>query len=115
MKIINKTRDIVLAEQAAIADTFFKRLKGLLARKELKPGEALLLRPCNSIHTFFMHFPIDAIFVDRNNRIIKTISCLKPWRLSSIYICAEYCVELPEGAIDSTFTSKGDSISLQII
>ena len=108
MKIINKTKNTILAENAVIADTVFKRMKGLLARKGLKPEEALVLKPCKSIHTFFMRFPIDVVFVGQDNRIIKAIQGLAPWRLTGIYFLAQYCIELPIGTLTFSHTSSGD-------
>ncbi len=75
VKIINKTKNTILAEEAYIADTVFSRVKGLLGKQSLDEGSALIIKPCNSIHTFFMRFPIDVFFVDRNNKIVK-ITCL---------------------------------------
>ena len=113
MRIINKTNSFVVAEEATIANTPFKRMKGLLGRKELKEGQALVLDPCNSIHTFFMRFPIDILFLDKNNKIIKTISCLKPFRLTAIYFNAALAIELPSGKIQSLSIHKGDNLSLE--
>ncbi|MBU0709888.1 MAG: DUF192 domain-containing protein [Candidatus Omnitrophica bacterium] len=113
MKIINKTKNIVLAEEAGVADNPFRRIKGLLGKKGLNRGEALVIRPCNSIHTFFMRFPIDVLFVSKDNRVVKAISCLKSFRLSAVYFSASFVIELPSGVIQSTSTQEGDSISLQ--
>jgi len=111
MKIINTTKNSVVANEVIIANTPFMRMKGLLGKKELKKGQALILDPCNSIHTFFMRFPIDILFLDKNNKIIKTISCLKPFRLTSIYFNATSAVELPIGTIQSLSIQKGDILS----
>ena len=113
MKIINKTRNIVLAEEGSIADCVFSRMKGLLGKKELNKGEALVIKPCNSIHTFFMRFPIDVLFVGKDSRVVKAISCLKPFCLSAIYLNASFTIELPSGTIQSSSTQAGDQISLQ--
>jgi len=113
MRIINKTNSFVVAEEAIVANTPFKRMKGLLGRKELKESQALVLDPCNSIHTFFMRFPIDILFLDKNNKIIKTISCLKPFRLTSIYFNSAFAIELPSGKIQSLSIRKGDNLSLE--
>ena len=112
MKLYNKTKNIVLAENVIVADSFFKRMKGLLGRKELNPGEGLILKPCNSVHTFFMRFPIDIVFVDKNNKVIKTVLSLRPFFLTGIYLSSHSCIELPSGTINSTSTVKGDIISL---
>jgi uncharacterized membrane protein (UPF0127 family) len=74
MKIVNLANNISLSEDALPAYSFAKRLKGLLGRQSLRRGQAMLLRPANSIHTFFMRFPIDVLFVDKNNMVIKTIN-----------------------------------------
>ena len=113
MKIINETKEIVLAESAILADTPFKRIKGLLGRKFLEDKEALIIKPCNSIHTFFMNFPIDVLFVDKKNKIIKIITGLKPFRLSPIYILSSYVVEFPVGVVSANTAVVGDAISIQ--
>lgn len=112
MKIINKTKNTLLAEVAILADTFFKRMVGLLGRKEFKQGEALVLKPCNSIHTFFMRFAIDVIFVDEQNKIIEAISHLKPFRLTRIYWLSLLAIELPAGMIKSSNTQKNDLLAV---
>ncbi|OGX19791.1 MAG: hypothetical protein A3K83_07305 [Omnitrophica WOR_2 bacterium RBG_13_44_8b] len=113
MKIINKTKNTVLAEDAVIADKLGTRIKGLLGRKVFLAKEGLVITPCNSIHTFFMHFAIDVLFVNKANMIVKTISSLSPGRLTSIYFNAAFVIELPTGAIQSTSTSQGDFISIE--
>ena len=112
MKIINQTKKIVLAENANLSDTPFKRIKGLLGRKSLGDGEALIIKPCNSIHTFFMRFPIDVIFVDKNHKIVKIISGLAPFRLSPIYPGSAYVIELSSGKISPKSAAVGDTLSL---
>jgi hypothetical protein len=71
-----------VCERCTVAATPLRRMKGLLGRNELPPGEGLLLRRASSIHTFFMRFPIDAVFLDRNLVVRKTVRGLKPWRLA---------------------------------
>ncbi len=113
MRIINQTKQAVLAEEAIVADTPLRRAKGLLGKKEFKPGQALLLRPCNSIHTFFMRFPIDVLFVDRNNKIVQVIPHLGPFRLTPVYFHACFAVELPAGTITAALISKGDILIIE--
>ena len=108
MKIINRTKNTVLAQNAVVADTVFSRLKGLLGRKDFIEGEALIIKPCNSIHTFFMRFPIDVLFIDKDSRIIKTISSLKPFRLTCIYFNAAFVIELPAGTLEFSSTQEKD-------
>jgi len=113
MKIINVTKDAVLADEAIIADTFLKRLRGLLGSKEFKNGQAVVIKPCNSIHTFFMRFPIDVLFVDKNHKIIAAVSHMPAFRISKIYFNAVYVVELPAGLIKTTSTSAGDLLEIE--
>ncbi len=96
-----------------MADTPFKRVKGLLGRKGLKPGTAMVIKPCNSIHTLFMRFPIGVLFVDKENRIIKVISALKPFRITPVYFKAHFTIELPAGILESTSTCQGDILSIE--
>ncbi len=112
MKVINLKNNAVLADKAKIADNFFKRLIGLLNRNGLQEGEGLILRPSNSIHTCFMRFTIDALFLDKNNQVIAVLSALKPFRLSPIYFNALLTIELPSGVIEKSLTKTGDTITI---
>ena len=71
----------VVCERCFVAETAFARLRGLLGRSGLSSGEGMLLRPTSSIHTAFMRFPIDAVFLDRSDRVVKVASDLRPWRM----------------------------------
>lgn len=112
MKILNRSKNTLLAQDARVAGSFFSRMFGLLGKKELKLGEALVIKPCNSIHTFFMRFAIDVLFVDKNLRVIKLITRLKPFRASAIYPQADLVIELPAGNINSTRTAVSDQLEL---
>jgi uncharacterized protein len=72
----------VVCERCVVADTALKRMKGLLGRAGLDEGEGLLIKPAGSIHMFFMRFPIDAVFLDRELRVVKVVPDLKPWRIA---------------------------------
>lgn len=113
MEVLNKSKNASLAKDARLADTFISRLAGLLGRKGLGPSEGLILRPCDSVHTFFMRFVIDVIFVDRNNTVIKVYPRLKPNRLTPVFFKAYYAVELPAGTIQSTQTKEGDTLAIR--
>ena len=67
--------------RARVARTFAERAKGLIGTKDLPAGEGLLILRCNAIHTCFMSFPIDATFLDREDRVVKTVRKIRPWRL----------------------------------
>jgi hypothetical protein len=111
MKIFNQTRKTMLADKALVAGSFFKRARGLLGERAFTYGQALVLKPCNSIHTFFMSFPIDVLFVNKNNTVVKTAIGLKPFRLSPICPRSKFVIELPPGAIKLTSTSTGDQLT----
>jgi hypothetical protein len=113
VKIINQTRNAILAQDAFVADTFLKRICGLLGKKKLSPGQALILTPGNSIHTCFMRFPIDVLFIDKNNRILHSMADLLPFRFSPLFFKSRWIVELPAGTIRSTSTNTGDKLSLE--
>ncbi|MFH1127854.1 MAG: DUF192 domain-containing protein [Candidatus Omnitrophota bacterium] len=112
MRLINKTKNTILAQDVQVADTLFSRMRGLLGKKELKSGQAIVLKPCNSIHTFFMRFPIDVVFVNKDNKVVKTIPGLKPFCLSGIYFSSSFAIELPAGTIQANLTEQTDTLEL---
>jgi len=112
MVITNVSKNTVLADNAKPADTFLKRLIGLLNRKALNKGEALILSPSNCIHSFFMRFTIDAIFVDKSGKIVGALPSFKPFRISPAYFKSRLVIELTEGALSLTNTHPGDIISI---
>lgn len=110
MKILNKSKNIIIADKVCLADTFRTRMVGLLGRNELLPGEALVITRCQSIHMFFMRFAIDAIFVDGQDRVVGLAEGIKPFRLSPIFFRSRYVVELKAGTIAVSKTSPGDQL-----
>jgi uncharacterized protein len=86
----------VVCDRCLIAESPWLRTKGLLGRADLPEGEGILLRPASSIHMAFMRFPIDAVFLDRADRVLKVVSDLRPWRMAG---CrgARAVLELPAG------------------
>lgn len=107
----NITRGTTIAERLDIADTFFKRLRGLMGRRELPEGEGLLLTACNAIHTFGMRFPIDVLFLDENHGVVHAIHALGPRRIGGPVRTARYAVELPAGTIARSRTEVGDRVA----
>lgn len=112
MRLINQTKNTVVAENVFLADSLFRRIKGLLGRTTFDKGQALIIKPCNSIHTFFMRFPIDVLFVDKNNKIIQAIPGVRPFKLTKIYFQANSVIELPPGTIKDSLTGLGDTLVL---
>jgi hypothetical protein len=108
-KILNLTRQAVLAERVEVADRGARRSKGLLGRNGLEPGEGMWIVPCEAVHTFGMRFPIDLVYVDRNKRVRKVRSDVRPWRLSAC-MSAHSVVELASGTVRETQTKVGDNL-----
>jgi uncharacterized membrane protein (UPF0127 family) len=94
--IVNLTRESVVCEQVVIADRALPRMRGLLGRWALPSGEGLLLRPAPSIHTAFLRFPIDVVFLDSDLRVIRLVQRLMPWRAASA-LRAKAVLELSAG------------------
>jgi uncharacterized membrane protein (UPF0127 family) len=109
LQILNLTRHTLLATSLEVADTGEKRNKGLLGRKGLPTGGGLWIIPCESVHTFFMKFPIDLIYLDRKKQIKKLRSAVPAWRMS-ICLSAHSILELPAGTIRNTQTDYGDTL-----
>jgi len=113
MKIINLSNNLVLADKARVADTFWTRLVGLLNRSSLEKGEALILKPSSSIHSVFMRFSIDVLFLDKKSKVIGLLSVFRPFRFSPVYFGAYLTIELPAGTFQLTPTKLGDSIKIE--
>jgi uncharacterized protein len=73
----------IACERCTVADRMLSRMKGLLGRKDLATGEGILIRPAPSIHTFFMRFPIDVVFLSRQGEVLKIAEHVAPWRARS--------------------------------
>ncbi len=114
MIVRNITRNVDIASDAEMANTWLSRAVGLLRHSSLGSGEALIIRPCNSVHTFFMRFPIDVLFVDKGGRVRHAIAAMKPYRASRIVLGGDYVVELPAGTLEATGTAAGDVVSLEV-
>jgi uncharacterized membrane protein (UPF0127 family) len=109
LRVANVTRGTVLATRLEVADSGPKRNKGLLGRKGLAEGEGLWITPCESVHTFFMQFPIDLVYLDRKYRIRKVCHSVRPWRIS-VCLSAHSILELPAGTIRNSRTEAGDML-----
>ena len=73
----------IVCERCVVADTMFRRMRGLLGRRELPRGEGMLIRPAPSVHTFFMAFPIDVVFLSREGDVVKVCEDVRPWRAAA--------------------------------
>jgi uncharacterized membrane protein (UPF0127 family) len=111
-RIRNVTAGTLLASSVEPAFDSESRRRGLLGRDGLIAGEALVIAPCNAIHTLFMRFPIDVVFVDRTGQVLKAISRLSPWRLAAS-LRAFAVIELAAGELDRTRTSGVDRLTVE--
>jgi uncharacterized membrane protein (UPF0127 family) len=109
----NTTRGTVLAERVAIAESLLARTRGLLGTRVLARSEALLLRPCRQVHSFFMRYALDLVFVDRQGRVLLTRQNFGTNRISPLVMRANAVLELAAGALASTPTETGDVLSFE--
>ena len=108
----NQTRNTVLGESVEVADTSEKRRAGLLKHARLDPGSGLWIVPCESVHTFFMKFPIDLIYLDKHRKVRKVRHAVPAWRLSAC-LSAHSILELPAGTAEKSGTLPGDELSFE--
>lgn len=111
--LLNVTRGSIIARDVTVADTHLKRLRGLIGRPPLGESEALVIRPSQGIHTFFMGYPIDVAYVDADDRIIRILSGIRPYRFGPIDLRTRYVVEFAAGVLSRSGTAEGDTIALR--
>jgi uncharacterized membrane protein (UPF0127 family) len=110
----NQTRNAVLGDAVDVADTSAKRRVGLLKHEGLAPGDGLWIVPCESVHTFFMKFPIDLVYLDRKRKVRKVRNAVPAWRLSAC-LSAHSILELPAGTVEKTGTRPGDELLIETL
>ena len=98
---------------ADLADTALPRMIGLLGRNGLAPGDGLVLTPCNSIHTCFMRFAIDVVFLDRAGTVLRAVASLPPFRYAWGGLRAKTTIELPAGSLDILDIRPGAQIRIE--
>jgi uncharacterized membrane protein (UPF0127 family) len=99
----------VVCERCTVAATPLARMRGLLGRSELPPGEGILLRPAGSVHTAFMRFPIDVVFLDRELRVLAVEADVPAWRTRARR-AAKAVLELPAGEAARRRLAPGDRL-----
>jgi uncharacterized protein len=115
MPVINLTKKTWLATKVRKADNFVTRLIGLLKRTRLGPEEALWLMPSKGIHTIGMKFPIDIVFLSKDNIVLRLISGMVPYRISGVQLRAYSILELPNGTIKKSQTEVGDRLEISLV
>lgn len=111
MRIANRTRNTLLGSRIEAATSWWKRLKGFIGRPEPKMGEGILLLHCNAIHTWWMTFDLDVIFLDDKGRVLELVRALRPWKRTRRVPGARYVLEVPVGTIDVSGTQPGDLLT----
>lgn len=112
-RLVNVSRGSLVAARVERAERPLQRMRGLLGRSGLAEGEALLLAPCASIHTFFMRFPLDVLFLDRDLHVLRALESLPPWRATRLHLRAACAVELAAGSLRRSQTRQGDRLRLE--
>lgn len=107
MKLINLDNHQILAEHMTEAHTFFKRLKGLMFTKDLPSDYGLHIRPCQGVHTFFMNYSIDVLYLDETHRVLAMEEDIPPGKVGKFFPHALSAVELLGGTISRTETHVG--------
>jgi uncharacterized membrane protein (UPF0127 family) len=115
VRIANLTRGTSIAERCRVARSLRDRTVGLLATANLTVGEGLLIERTQSIHMFFMSYPIDVAFIDRGGIVRRVVSGLRPWRVVWWARGARDCIELPAGALVASRTETGDRVEVSAV
>lgn len=113
-KVIVKEKNIEIAQEMKIASGFFDKLIGLMFRSKMNGFDCLLIKHCKSIHTCFMRYPIDVIFVNKKFEVIKIIEQMKPWRFTRLFFTAAHVFELYGGSVENK-VKVGDKLEVVCI
>jgi uncharacterized membrane protein (UPF0127 family) len=97
--ILKTANGEVICQKMIVADDMFSRMKGLMFSEKLPDCDGFLITPCNSIHTFFMLYSLDLLFLDRDFKIVKAVYDLRPWRMSWIYFKSHQVLEMKAGTL----------------
>ena len=110
----NRTRQAHLATALAVANTQWRRLRGLvgLNGRDFGNGSGLWIVPCRGVHTLGMGFPIDVLYLDRELKVVGIHSDVRPWRFTPVLMRASSVLELPCGKAVETNTAMGDTIEI---
>jgi uncharacterized membrane protein (UPF0127 family) len=110
MHVLKRPDGKILIPRLEVASTLWRRTRGLLGRSELPADRALWILRCNSIHTFFMKFPIDVVFLNRRMQVTKTFARVKPWRMIWPIFSASSVIEFSEGFLEKNPVRIGEEL-----
>lgn len=115
-KAFNRTRQLLLANELALADSHWSRLRGLLGTSpdDFGNGRGLWIVPCKGVHTLAMRFAIDVVYLDRDGTVVHIEADLKPWRFAPMRLQAASVLELPSKTVTITGTVIGDKIDITL-
>ena len=114
LQVKNKKTGEILAVKVDVAKDIFSRMIGLMFKNSLGESDGLLIAPCNSIHTFFMKFNLDIIFMNSESQVVKVIEDIPPWRITRMYWSARKVLELKGGTLKGSL-SKGDYLEVKSV
>ena len=107
--ILKKINGEIICSKMKIAESFTERLKGLMFSEELPECDGFLINPCRSIHTFFMLYAIDVVFINKRLQVVKVIKNIKPWNITAIYFRADRVLEMKSGMLKDNLQA-GDQL-----
>jgi len=110
VKVIRKSDHRLVASQCMVAEGPWERMKGLLGHSHLASGQGMWIEPCNNVHTFFMKFAIDVVYLNWEGQILRIIKKMEPWRTHLPVWSGRVALELPAGASDGL--EVGDTLCL---
>jgi uncharacterized membrane protein (UPF0127 family) len=113
VEIYNVTRQAPLADRARMADSHRSRTLGLIGSPPPGPSEALVIDPSMGIHTWFMSYPIDVVYVGKNDRVLDIDEAIPPWRFGKIRFRAIYVIEMAAGAVKERGIRVGDELKIR--
>jgi uncharacterized protein len=113
--IHNQKNNHILGKNINEATGLYDRTKGLMFSRSMSGFDGLLIRACNSVHTCFMCYPLDLIFLDKHERVVKCIENKKPWRMTMFYFKASSTLELPVGTIKNANVVEGDQLRIEYV
>ncbi|MRH44325.1 DUF192 domain-containing protein [Aquibacillus halophilus] len=111
MKLVNLSTNETVATNIKRAYTFLKRLKGLMFTKKLHSDTGLHIKPCRSVHTFFMKYAIDVLYLDVGNQVIAIDESMVPGKVGKLYKDATSVIELPAGSVTENKIEIGHKLN----
>jgi uncharacterized membrane protein (UPF0127 family) len=113
VSVTNTTRGTTVGRNIRVARSLWARGRGLMGVGELPDDSGLVIDPCSSIHMFFMRVPLDVIYLNRDDVVVRVQRNIRPWRVGPLHTRgAKYVIELPVGTIDRSQTDVGDQLKL---